>query len=174
MERNVSTLLLTSPMASAPIGLLGQMLPVLSERRALVEEFVRRPITPAAEFDFENRLQTQLRELGRRVVQWVFAHLEPNDRADMPRQLRFHNECYRRRGKSPRRSPVATLFGPVQLERFVDRPWTPGEAPIRLGHRIQPTRVIIAIRRLALQFVVNAHQPPGRIEGIHAVAHLFF
>jgi hypothetical protein len=75
-------------------------------------------LTPRACHQFETRLQEQLRELGRIIIEWTFNHLEPHDRTDLPGQIESHGTWYRRRSKTPNRS-VATLFGTITLWRML-------------------------------------------------------
>jgi hypothetical protein len=63
-------------------------------------------------------LQEQLRELGRIIIEWVFNHLEPHERKDLPSQIESHGTWYRRRSKTPNRS-VATVFGTITLWRML-------------------------------------------------------
>ena len=130
MEPTLSALLLASPRLTAPIGLLRKMLPTLGAILGLVATFRSGSIDSTTAFEFKTRLETLQRELGRRIMEWTFNSFEPDERAAMPRELRFEGETYRRAKKSPRRYPIATLFGPIELVRFLYRPWSPGERSI--------------------------------------------
>lgn len=130
MNSNVLLLLSTSPLSEVPQELLRRMLDILGEIVRWIGTYRDGPIDAARTRQFEEHLQTLLRELGRQIVEWVFNHLEPSTIADMPSQLTFENECYRLRSRRPHRGGIATLFGTMRLERFLYQPWTPGEPAI--------------------------------------------
>lgn len=141
MNGNVISLLVASPFAQAPHELLQRMLPILGEIVQAAGAFREGPIDATRACQFEKHLQTLHCELGRRIVEWVFNHLEPSTITDMPPELSFEGECYRRRGKSPRRGGIASLFGSIRLERFLYQPWTPGEPsifPLEINLGIEP------------------------------------
>jgi len=101
--------------------LLIQLWPIMLAMARLVFRFRRGPVCPEATFAFETELQTLLREMGRRIVQWTVNHLEPEDRDEMPSQFVWEGEYYRRRDKSPMRN-LNCLFGPLRLRRFCYQP----------------------------------------------------
>jgi len=101
--------------------LLVRLWPVVLGIARLVWGFRRSEPTPGAPFQFECQLRDLLREAGRIIVEWTFNQLEPDDRLDMPGQLLWQGDYYRRRRKSPLRN-VACLFGPIRLWRFVYQP----------------------------------------------------
>lgn len=76
-----------------------------------------------------------LRDAGRDVVGHAFRHAEPAAE-DCPARVRFGGETYRRRTKTP--NAIATLFGPIELNRCVYECLEAGEAcvwpsEVRLG-----------------------------------------
>jgi hypothetical protein len=91
---------------------------MLTEIGRLIVQFRRAGPTPQGCHRFETRLQEQLREIGRIIVEWTFNHLEPHDRQDMPGQMESRGTWYRRRSKTPNRS-VATTFGTITLWRML-------------------------------------------------------
>ena len=97
--------------------LVREVWPVLLSMARLIHGFRRGALTPTAMFEFETALQERLRELGRRILQWVVNRLEPAERRDMPGQFLWEGEYYRRGGKSPLRN-LSCLFGPIALRRF--------------------------------------------------------
>jgi hypothetical protein len=118
MNRNRSTLLLASPLATAPFELLRDMIEVLGSILPLIETFRSKGLSPQATYDFETELNTLLQRLGRQIVSWTYNNLESNDPKHLPRYIIYENEYYRQRGQSPRRWSVWTLFGPIRLVRF--------------------------------------------------------
>jgi hypothetical protein len=61
----------------------------------LVQQFRTQPVSRAAAFHFESELQRLLIEVGRRIVQWTYNHLESTDRSRLPPDLFWHNDHYR-------------------------------------------------------------------------------
>jgi hypothetical protein len=94
------------------------LVPLLTQLGRTLVRFRRADLTPQACHQFEVQLQEQLREFGRIIVEWIFNHLEPHDRTDLPGQIEVRGTWYRRRSKTPNRS-VATLFGTVTLWRML-------------------------------------------------------
>jgi hypothetical protein len=89
--------------------------------RQRVEAFQQQPISPARTQQFEQQLQEDLRELGRRLAQWTYNHLEPADVQVLAKHVRFAVGLYTRLNrKTPQQA--WTLFGPVRLWRVGYRP----------------------------------------------------
>ena len=101
--------------------LLIELWPVLLSMARLANGFRRGELTPTTMFQFETALHDGLRELGRRIIQWVVNRLESEERREMPGQFLWEGEYYRRGGKSPLRN-LNCLFGPVLLRRFCYQP----------------------------------------------------
>jgi len=130
VQSNVSTLVLSSRFVVFSSTLVCRVTPVLLAVFALAVEYRVRLRSPADCEFFEVRLQELLRELGRRMVEWTYNHIEPDDPSLLPPQIEFEREVYRRRGKSPHRGFVSTLFGSIKLVRCLYQPFTPGEPAI--------------------------------------------
>ena len=132
----LATALLATTFASSLLPLSLRLLPVIVQIGQLVSDFRAAETTPSLSYDFEIKLQALLREVGRLIIEWTYNQLEPNDRCLMPNHLRFDDEWYRRRNKTPNRK-VATLFGAVTLWRYLYQPTHGGHAifplEIRLG-----------------------------------------
>lgn len=92
---------------------------------AAIQTFRDQPPTPERSCAFENELAAILREAGRVVVSHEFNRIEPTSRNGCPLRLRFAGEEYRRRPKS--RNQVATLFGEIELQRYLFEAVEPGE-----------------------------------------------
>ena len=90
---------------------------------ALVARFHAAPPTPASTMALENDLRLLLDECGRQILQTVFNQIEPQDPRDAPKHLQRDRQDYvRKNQKSPNRGGIATLFGPIQLQRCLYEP----------------------------------------------------
>jgi hypothetical protein len=98
-------------------------------RPQLIEivESLRGPITPAILFHFELIVFTLLREFGRLLLETLFNSVE-GDGSELPHDVIFSGQGYRRLRKKTRNQHVATLFGKVCLWRFPYRFWERGSA----------------------------------------------
>ena len=76
-------------------------------------------------FHFELIVFTLLREFGRVLLEKLFNSLE-GDGSELPHDVMFSGQGYRRLGKKTRNQHVATLFGKVCLWRFPYRFWERG------------------------------------------------
>jgi hypothetical protein len=124
---NYSTLLaslLVTPEAASVLPLLEKLLSHGQQLANLIAAFRSQPITPAATHNFESQLQQSLRHLGRDLCDWTFNHLEHDDPQQLPARLDYDGERYRRRDRSP--NHIATLFGTVQLRRYLYEDLEPG------------------------------------------------
>lgn len=88
----------------------------LPQLQQLLDQFREQPLTPAAFFDLENRMQSCLREVGRRLLEWLLAQLEPAKREQTAPRVPFQRETYRRRPKQPK--TIYSTFGPIEYSRF--------------------------------------------------------
>jgi hypothetical protein len=100
-----------------------------------VDEFRQQPVSPLRTQQFAQQLQHDLRDLGRRVVQWTYNHLEPAVQ-HLCKHVRFEASSYTRLNrKTPQ--PVWTLFGPIPLWRVgyrpTDKSGDPTRFPLTLG-----------------------------------------
>jgi hypothetical protein len=116
-----AALLSATHFATSLFPLTIRLAPVITEVGRLIVRFRRAKTTPQACHQFETQLHDRLRELGRIIVEWTFNHIEPHDRADMPKQMCFQGVWYRRRSKTPNRK-VATLFGTITVWRMLYQP----------------------------------------------------
>jgi len=101
--------------------LLLSLWPVILQIARLVAAFARERPSPAGMFEFETQLDSLLREMGRRIVEWRLNRLEPTDRRRMPKHYIWDGEYYRLRDSSPMRN-LNCLFGPITLHRFCYSP----------------------------------------------------
>jgi hypothetical protein len=87
----------------------------------LVGNFRQQPVSPVATQEFEQQLQDELRELGRRVVHWTYNHLEPAEVVGLAKHVQFEASSYTRLNqKTPQNA--WTLFGQIRLWRVGYRP----------------------------------------------------
>ena len=98
--------------------LLLQLWPVVLRIGRLVQQFRTQPVSRAAAFHFESELQRLLIEVGRRIVQWTYNHLESTDRNRLPPDLFWHNDHYRLKRLSPSRN-WNCLFGKIRVWRWM-------------------------------------------------------
>ena len=96
-------------------------------RPQLIEivESLHGPVTPAMLFHFELIVFGLLREFGRILLETLFNSLE-GDGLELPHDVMFRGQGYRRLGKKTRNQHVATLFGKICLWRFPYRFWERG------------------------------------------------
>lgn len=95
----------------------------------LVCELLSGDPTPTAMHEFELKLQALLREMGRVIMEWTLNEIEPATPEAAPRRVVFEGQEYRRKPKS-NRPKLGTLFGPVQVERFLYEPLERGESSV--------------------------------------------
>lgn len=90
-----------------------------------VVESLRASVTPAMLFHIELMLFGLLREFGRVLLETLLNRLE-GDGSQLPHDVMFQGQGYRRLGKKTRNQHVATLFGKICLWRFPYRFWERG------------------------------------------------
>lgn len=147
-QLTVSTLLLASPLVAAPLELVRRILSIVGAIVALVKTFRSGEITPAAAHEFETKLQSLLRDLGRQILEWTYNHLEPDDPKLLPDQVLWEGQWYRRRTRRQRRGSIWTLFGPVALSRVLYQSCYPGEPaifPLQINLGIEPGGATVAL-----------------------------
>jgi hypothetical protein len=94
------------------------LMPLFNALCRLLTEFQQQPLSPAATLQLEQRLQLQLRELGRQALQNCLNALEPEP---APHHVRFESIWYTRLStRTPQE--VATGFGKIRLVRRGYRP----------------------------------------------------
>jgi hypothetical protein len=116
--------LLTTPDTANPSPVADLLRPHLQQLGQLLDSFGAQPVTPAATRDFETTLQARLRQLGLDLCDWLFNHLEPDDREQLPLRLDYDGERFRCRQRSP--NQLATLFGTFTLRRYLYEDLEPG------------------------------------------------
>jgi hypothetical protein len=92
--------------------------------------------TPQATFQFEQELAGVLREAGRVTTEVTYNAAEPESAEQLPPRVRLGRREFRRNRKT--KNEIATVFGPIVLERCFyqsTEPGEPGLAPLerRLG-----------------------------------------
>lgn len=120
-----STLTDASPASAGFQDFIAPLLPQLLALFALQQAFRQQPPTPEQTMAFEQGVATLLRETGRLLLEQEYNRIEPEHLADCPQRLRLAGQEYRRRPKS--RNRIATLFGPIELRRYLYEATEPGE-----------------------------------------------
>jgi hypothetical protein len=111
-----------SPDLQELMTLLG---PQCLELLATIRTFRAQSPTPERTYAFENKTAAIVREAARVVVDHEYNRIESECIDDCPFRLRCAGEEYRRRPKSPKR--VGTLFGEIELRRYLYEAVEPGE-----------------------------------------------
>jgi len=81
-----------------------------------VQRFRGKPVTPQRVLELENALHAAATETCRQVLEREANRLEPDDKAAMPKKVRYHKETYRINKKTP--AKIATQFGTITLRSF--------------------------------------------------------
>ena len=110
--------IITNPTAhaSANSDIVELLQAQLTELQQMLNQFREQPPTPAAFCELENRIQSCLREVGRRLLEWLLVQLEPALRDQTSPRVQFERETYRRRPKQPK--TIYSTFGPIEYSRF--------------------------------------------------------
>ena len=90
----------------------------LDQIRQLAASFWEKGPSPAATFEFEQRVQEIARELARRTVEVVYNAVEPADPSNAPHYVEQGDTVYRRVNVPTANRHVATLFGKITLTRL--------------------------------------------------------
>jgi len=98
--------------------LLIALWPAVLRIARVVCQFTAQTASPQACFDFETRLQQLLCEMGRIIVQWKLNSLESRCPSDLPRDLFYQHDAYRRKRLSPTRN-LNCLFGKIRIQRWL-------------------------------------------------------
>src|ERR1700730_7303889 len=120
-----STVATASPAMAGFEEFVAGLLPQLSALFAARQAFRKHPPTPERTYAFEKRTDAILLETGRVFVEQQYNHVEPEQLADSPQRLRLAGQEYRRRPKS--RNRIGTLFGAIELRRYLYEATEPGE-----------------------------------------------
>ena len=121
----ISTSLSAIPVLRDVFDLIVLLVPEFLNLLAAVRRFRREAVTPHRTWAFENDLAAIMREFARITVQHEFNRIEPQQGDGCPLRLRFAGDVFRRRPKSPKR--IGTLFGEINLHRYVYQAVEPGE-----------------------------------------------
>jgi hypothetical protein len=144
---------------------------------AAIAEFRGQPLTPAAAFAFEQRLEAVLRAYGQRIVAVVYNAAAAQADATTDR-VRYDGEDYRRLGQATRNPHVATLFGPITLTRHLYRCrrreagepcLAPAQMALGVSHGATPALAEAATRYLAEAGATQA-AVRARLKDRHGVA----
>jgi len=84
--------------------------------QSLVDGFHQGTLTPETFLTIETKLETDVREGCRALLEVELNEIEPAALKDCPMRMRLAGEEYKRRDKSP--NMIASLFGPLELKRY--------------------------------------------------------
>jgi hypothetical protein len=134
---------------------------------AVIQDFVESEPTPQRTGDLENTAQDHLRELGRLVVAWLFARLEP-ETEQMPGTISQRGKSYRRLADKTRRSDVLTRFGKISLLRARYRRGRDGQTifPLEILLGIENGFTPAAADRIGKQFAATGSSQGRTLEMI--------
>jgi hypothetical protein len=120
---------------------------------AMIKRFADDPPTPQKTNDLENRLHEQLRELGRRLIEWIVSQLEP-EVEDMPGTVSHREQTHRRLPDKTLRSDLLTRFGKISLRRARYRRGRSGRTifPLEISLGIEDGFTPAAATRIGKQF----------------------
>ena len=94
--------------------------PVRHQFKQLIEDFLKKGVSPQAAFELEQQLSAASRELCRVGVEWAYNQVE-SKQVDLPQHVELEAGPYTRLNhKTPQ--DVATLFGKIRLWRTGYRP----------------------------------------------------
>jgi hypothetical protein len=113
----LAALLAAIPDLRDVVELMTLLLPQLLKLLAAIRSFRQQPPTPESTCAFEKDIAAITREANRVIAEHEYNRIEPERLDDCPFRLRFAGEEYRRRPKS--RKPVGTLFGEIELRRYL-------------------------------------------------------
>ena len=94
--------------------------PVRHQFKQLIEDFLKKGLSPQAAFELEQQLSAASRELCRVGVEWAYNQAEPQS-VDLPQHVEFEAGPYTRLNHQTPQE-VATLFGKIRLWRTGYRP----------------------------------------------------
>jgi hypothetical protein len=134
---------------------------------AMIQQFVQSKPSASGTAELENSLFGCLRSLGRELVQWVFASLEP-EVEQMPGSVRHNGASYRRLADKTRRADVLTRFGKVELIRACYRRGRSGQAifPLEILLGIENGFTPAAADRVGKQFAAAGSSQGRTLETI--------
>ena len=97
---------------------VGEILEKVKDRLVTaIQEFTSTDVAPLTTLDFEEALLNEVRELGRKVEQWVFGEIEPTETSEMPATIRHRKRSYRRLVDKSPNPHIVTPFGRICLTR---------------------------------------------------------
>ncbi len=130
---------LTSAIADSEISAAVSEMAHNFEKQAalLFKNFAGTPPTPQQAHSLESQLGEKLRELGRRLIEWLFWQLEPAIE-EMPGTVSHRKKTHRRLPDKTLRSDIVTRFGKISLQRARYRRG-------RAGRVIFPLEILLGI-----------------------------
>lgn len=119
----------------------------------LLSDFASSGPTSQETLKLENALHDRLRQLGLRLVQWLFSRLEP-ETEQMPGTVKQQGKTYRRLAQKTKRSDVLTRFGKIEIVRARYRRGRSGRTifPLEMLLGVQDGFTPAAADRIGQQF----------------------
>jgi len=146
---------LTSAIADSEIAAAVSEMAQDFEKQAtlLIKSFAGAPPTPQQAHSIENQLGEKLRELGRRLIEWLFQQLEPAI-GEMPGTVSHREKTHRRLPDKTLRSDIVTRFGKISLRRARYRRGRAGRMifPLEISLGIENGFTPAAADRIGKQF----------------------
>src|SRR6056297_634085 len=146
---------LTSAIADSEItAAVSEMAQDFEKQAALlIKSFAGAPPTPQQAHSIENQLGEKLRELGRRLIEWLFQQLEPAIE-EMPGTVSHREKTHRRLPDKTLRSDIVTRFGKISLRRARYRRGRAGRMifPLEISLGIENGFTPAAADRIGKQF----------------------
>lgn len=82
----------------------------------LIRDFLSGGVSASSTFAMENSLANSVRELARKVMEWLVSSLEP-EIEQMPGTVKHSGKSFRRLPDKTQRSKIVTLFGKISFSR---------------------------------------------------------
>ena len=102
--------------------------PLLGDMLDQVMTFRQTALAPQVAYAFEKEMTQSLRRIGQVVLDHEFNRIEPEQLEQCPLRIEHQGQEYRRRPKSPK--TIGTLFGPIELRRYLYEATEAGERAI--------------------------------------------
>ena len=133
-QNTLGSLIRATP-KSAILDELTQRCEQLSQVLAGVVSDFQQGVTPGETLQLEARLDVELREFARSMLEWTLNTLEPQTVAELPKQVAHGERTYRRLAEKTRHRNILTRFGNITLIRATYRRGSRGQmiAPLEIA-----------------------------------------
>ncbi len=86
------------------------------QAQQVIDRFLQYEPSPHGTLQLENEMHDCLRQLGRKLIGWLYSRLEPEIQ-EMPGTIKHHDKTYRRLAEKTQRTDILTRFGKISLVR---------------------------------------------------------